>query len=77
MKSAKGSTSNTQTKAIGGGEGARMEAEGQEQPPKEELEKLDNAADDETYHASKKEHHIRYTGHHIGPCSCRQWKKWA
>jgi len=35
MEIAKGSTSNTQTEAIGGGEGARREAEGQGKPPKE------------------------------------------
>jgi hypothetical protein len=35
MEIAKGSTSNTQTEAIAGEEGARREAEWQEKPPKE------------------------------------------
>jgi hypothetical protein len=60
-----------------GEKGQEGKLKGKKNHQKKELEKLDNAADDETYHASKKERHIRYTGHHIGPCSCRQGKKWA
>jgi hypothetical protein len=33
----RGSTSNTQVQVVGGGEGARREAEGQEEPPRKKV----------------------------------------
>jgi hypothetical protein len=60
-KAWRASTSNAQAEAVGGGEGARREAERQEKPLEEKMPKrLENAADDETCHAKKKAPHLEH-----------------
>jgi hypothetical protein len=57
----RGSTCNTQVQVVGGGEGARREAEGKKNHQKKEFEKSDDALDDETCHATKKKGTISET----------------
>jgi len=68
MKSTKGSTSNAQ--AVVGEKGQEGKPKDKKNHKKKELEKLDNATNDETYHVLKKGHHIWHTGHQDAPCSC-------